>query len=506
MRVVTAEGMRSLDAAACSIFTDVELMRRAGRAIATVARGYRPGGRVVGLAGYGNNGGDAFAALAELDDSYERIAIAFDPGDRSSDARRDAQRRALASGVRLLTVGIDEYASILSGPALFLDGLLGVGARPGMSDAVRSLTRALNEQQECTVLAIDAPTGLDATTGIAEEDAIVAQVTVTLGSLKLGLLLEHARRHVGALWFDDIGIENVPTISEYGALDDRTLVNALPRRDIGIDKRTAGTPLIVAGSERFPGAAVLCARAAARAGAGYVTVAAPRSAAASLRAHLVEEVVAPFDDDPQRGAEELLELAQRHGSIAVGPGLELSDTLGATVRGLLLDSRLPAVIDAGGLFHFSKHLSLLRGKQVVLTPHAGEFAHLSGGAPPAPTQRLERLRDFTLRHGITTLLKGATTLVDDGARTHLNTTGTPALATAGTGDVLTGMIATLLAQGKAPFDAAALAAYWHGRAGQLAARRRSIGVVAGDVIDALAEALPQTSDAPSMPMRIFPNS
>jgi NAD(P)H-hydrate epimerase len=148
-------------------------------------------------------------------------------------------------------------------------------------------------------------------------------------------------------------------------------------------------------------------------------------------------------------------------------------------------------VDASGLFHLSKRLDSLRGKPCVVTPHAGEFARLSGLGTIAPGTRVERIREFVDRTGITTLLKGSDTLIYDGTTIHINPTGTSALATAGTGDVLTGIIATLLSQGLSPVDAARAGAYWHGLAGQYAAQQRRVGVVAGDVIEALGAALPR---------------
>ncbi|MGC2633246.1 MAG: NAD(P)H-hydrate dehydratase, partial [Candidatus Cybelea sp.] len=236
----------------------------------------------------------------------------------------------------------------------------------------------------------------------------------------------------------------------------------------------------------------LCARGAARAGAGYVTVATPSSAAGLLRAHLVEQVVVALSDDaqPDAVAQELLEISKRNGAIAIGPGLGLDDRTGEIFRLFLEANRLPVVIDASGLFHLSKHLDLLAGKPCVVTPHAGEFARLSGRGTVAPGTRVERIREFVDRTGITTLLKGSDTLIYDGTTVHINPTGTNALATAGTGDVLSGIIATLLAQGLSPVDAARTGAYWHGLAGQRAAEKRRIGVIASDVADALGEALP----------------
>ena len=345
------------------------------------------------------------------------------------------------------------------------------------------------------MLAIDIPSGVDALTGAVPGDAVRATATITLAAMKPGLLFEPARSYAGELWIADIGIGDATLRAHaktFDALDDAAFLDLLPRRARDADKRSAGAPLIIAGSAQFPGAAVLCTRAAARAGAGYVTVATARDAAPVLRAHLTEQVVVTFDTG---GADtvstDLLDMATRNGSVGVGPGLGLDEWTGVMLRAFVERCTLPMVIDASALFHFAKHLELLRGKACVLTPHEGEFARLSGLGTIAPGTRVERLREFTARTGIVTLLKGPATLIDDGTIVHINPTGSSALATAGTGDVLTGIIATLLAQGLAPVDAARVGAYWHGLAGQRAAEKRPIGVIAGDVADALGEALPR---------------
>jgi hydroxyethylthiazole kinase-like uncharacterized protein yjeF len=307
--------------------------------------------------------------------------------------------------------------------------------------------------------------------------------------------LEPARENVGELWCAEIGIDDASLAAQprtFAMLDNAEFMKLLPRRAADTEKRAAGAPLIVAGSAQFPGAAILCARGAARAGAGYVTVATPSSAAGALRAHLIEQVVVALSDDaqPDAVAQELLEISKRNGGVAIGPGLGLDDRTGDIFRLFLEANRLPVVVDASGLFHLSKHLDLLARKPCVVTPHAGEFARLSGRGTIAPGTRVERIREFVDRTGITTLLKGSDTLIYDGTTVHINPTGTNALATAGTGDVLSGIIATLLAQGLSPVDAARAGAYWHGLAGQRATEKRRIGVVASDVADALGEALP----------------
>jgi NAD(P)H-hydrate epimerase len=262
-----------------------------------------------------------------------------------------------------------------------------------------------------------------------------------------------------------------------------------PQRGSDSEKRRSGAPLVIAGSEQFTGAAILCALGAARAGAGYVTIATPLAAASAIRAHLVEQVVVSFDErDPAAAIRTILDLTNHNGSIAIGPGLALDEGTGAIVRGVIAATSLPLVIDASAFFHLTKHLDLLAGKTAILTPHEGEFARLSGHGTVVPHDRLARVRAFVAEHGVTTLLKGRTTLIADRDAVHLNPTGTPALATAGTGDVLSGIIATLLSQGLSPVDAGRAGAYWHGLAGQRAARKRPVGVIAGDVADALGRA------------------
>jgi NAD(P)H-hydrate epimerase len=234
-----------------------------------------------------------------------------------------------------------------------------------------------------------------------------------------------------------------------------------------------------------------------------VTVAAPECAAAALRAHLVEQVVVTYDErDPDGAVRTILALTNRCTSIGIGPGLGLSDAFSTIVNGVIGGTELPVVADAGALYHLSKRLSAYREKRLVLTPHAGEFARISGKGTIAAGDRLSRLRAFVQEHGITTLLKGRTTLIAGRDAIHLNPTGTNALATAGTGDVLTGAIATLLAQGLDPVDAARAGAYWHGHAGQLALAGRRLGVIAGDVAEALGPASEAAPEDPSL-LRIF---
>ena len=506
--VLTPGAMRTADAQAIGRLGEDALMHNAGRCIAQRLRAMAgPETPIVAFAGPGNNGGDAFAALAELAPAYE-CTVAADLAAPRSAARAAAEARAATAGVRVrpLPRG-DREARELLNDAIGVDGLFGTGARLPLPDSYRHLARALDARAG-PVLAIDVPSGVDGLTGAVGNDVVRANVTVTLAAAKPGLLLEPAREYVGELWCGRIGIDDATLAAqprEFAALDDETFLQLLPRRASDTEKRSAGAPLIIAGSAQFPGAAVLCAYGAARAGAGYVTIATPSSAANALRAHLVEQVVVELSDEatPQAVVEELVEISKRNGAVAIGPGLGLDDRTGDIFARFLEANELPIVVDASGLFHLSKRLELLRGKRCVVTPHAGEFARLSGGGTVAPGTRVQRIREFVDRTGLTTLLKGSDTLIYDGnGPVHINPTGTNALATAGTGDVLTGIIATLLAQGLAPVDAARAGAYWHGLAGRRAEANRHVGVIAGDIPEVLGAAIPAAPDPDAMLVRL----
>ena len=504
MRAVTAAQMRAIDAAAVARAGEVALMRAAGAAIARlIDRCARGDGPLVAIAGSGNNGGDAYAALAAYGGPRRKIVYG-DANAAGSAARRDARSRALVAGAEERAFPPDPAE--LRGAALVLDGILGANARLPLDARSAELVRAI-AGSGAPVLALDLPTGIDPTSGAAGDDVVHATATIALGRPKLGCFFGAARDATGALWCAPIGMRDDDALGvddpRTEVLDPAAFAALLPLRPRDADKRIAGAPLIVAGSTQFPGAAVLAAWGAARAGAGYVTVAAPEGAAAALRAHLVEQVVVTYDErDPERAARTILDLTARCTSIAIGPGLGLSDAFGTIVNTVIGESTLPVVADASALYHLAKRLPEYRDKPLVLTPHAGEFARISGSGTIAPGDHLRRLRSFVDEHGIVTLLKGATTLVGTRDATHVNPTGTSALATAGTGDVLTGAIATLLAQGLAPVDAARAGAYWHGRAGQIALARHHRGVVARDVADALGEATLLAPQAAEL-IRIF---
>ncbi|MBC5816423.1 MAG: NAD(P)H-hydrate epimerase, partial [Candidatus Eremiobacteraeota bacterium] len=285
--VLTPQQMRDADAQAVRMVGAVQLMRNAGRRIAEVLSEALDAQSVVAFAGPGNNGGDAFAAFADLRELLGDVACTIYARDDAapSDARRDAEERARAAGIirRPFPDSLEAAKAALEGASTVVDALFGTGARLPVAEPYASAIRAMNECGK-PILAVDIPTGIDGLTGTVDKSAVRATATLTLGALKPGLLLDPARDHIGTLYLGSIGIPESVLMTqppEYAALDERSFAALLPVRPPDGDKRSSGAPFIIAGSRQFPGAAVLCAKAAARAGAGYVTVATPANAAAT---------------------------------------------------------------------------------------------------------------------------------------------------------------------------------------------------------------------------------
>jgi ADP-dependent NAD(P)H-hydrate dehydratase / NAD(P)H-hydrate epimerase len=431
----TADEMRSAEQG-----HDVEaMMERAGRAVAdAVLRRYPEACRIAGVCGKGANGGDG------------RIAL-----------------RVLAEAGRETSEDVD-------GADLVIDALFGTGFHGApREDAARRIEQI--NRAGVPVVAVDIPSGVDASTGEIAGAAVEAQVTVTMHARKVGLVVAPGRFRAGAVDVADIGIEHAET--RHRLVTD-AILRLVPRKREQDTKYTAGAVLLVGGSPGMTGAVCLAAEAAFRADAGYVAVATHPAALRVVETRLLEAVKAPL--------QRVDELAQRASALAVGPGLGRGDQERALVRRLLAEVRLPAVVDADALFQLEP------GEwpaQRVLTPHSGELARLlAEDARWVDAHRLEAVQRAADTFRCVVLLKGADTLVaapGDGAL--VTDAGTPSLATAGTGDVLTGIVAAFLAKGMDARVAAAAAAFAHGRAAELAPQKA--GLVASDLIAALPDVL-----------------
>jgi NAD(P)H-hydrate epimerase len=466
----------------------LELMERAGSAVAEAAvRAWPEARRIAVWCGAGSNGGDGLVVARELRVAgREAFVRLLAPEEKLKGDAAEELRRAKEADV----VFVDDPA-----PAdLFVDALFGTGfAGKPRADAARHIAE-LNES-DAPVLAVDVPSGVDASTGEVAGPAVEAARTVTFHGPKVGLAVAPGRFHAGKVEVADIGLDAAET--RHRRADER-LLSHVPRRGPADNKYTAGTVLVVGGSRGLTGAPSLTAEAALRAGAGYVTACVPASLNLVFEQRLVEVVTHPCPDEEGTmtpgAADAVLEAAERAGAVALGPGLGRTEGTRGLV-GFLLD-RLdkPVVLDADGLWAAVGHLDWVfaRDAPTVLTPHAGELGRLLGRDSAWVTaRRLKAAQAGADDVGAVVLLKGADTLVAAPGRGVLVCDlGNPGLATAGTGDVLTGVVAAFLAKGMDARRAAAAAAAASGVASGIAAERHGrAGLIARDVIEALSLAL-----------------
>jgi hydroxyethylthiazole kinase-like uncharacterized protein yjeF len=448
---------------------DGALMQRAAFGLATVAAGMLHGvygKRVVLLVGVGDNGGDALYAGALLAGRGAVVHAVLADTERAHAGGLAALRD---TGGRVLAAGDAEPA--LRSADLVLDGLLGIGGRGGLRGSFAELAAAAAaavRETGAPILAVDLPSGIEADTGEVLGPAVRADVTVTFGTHKPGLFVDPAAGYAGVVELVDIGLEfpdtAVPVLEN---LQERDVRELLPEPSRTSHKYSRGVVGLDVGSARYPGAAMLAAGAALRSGVGAVRYAGP------------VDVVSSYP-----------EVIRGEGKVqawVVGSGLGQDEEAHARLARVLA-SDVPAVVDADGL-RLLPQKALERSAPTVLTPHSGEAAHLLGvSAEEIEAGRLAAVRRLAESYGATVLLKGSLSLIcaPETATVRVNTHAGPALATAGSGDLLAGLIGGLLAGGLAPPDAAAAGAYVHGAAGLLAAR--SGPVAAGDLLAVLPAA------------------
>ncbi len=424
-----------------------ELMERAGTAVAREAMLAFPAARSFAcVCGGGSNGGDGRVAARIL---------------------REAGHMA-------------DETNDLDGYDVVVDALFGTGFSGEPRPDAAALIARMNASA-APVVAVDVPSGIDASTGEIAGDAVGADLTVTFHAPKVGLAIAPGRFHAGRVVVADIGLERAPTAVRRATL---ALLATIPRRSARDTKYSSGSVLVVGGQPGMTGAACLTALAALRADAGYVTLAVPEDSLAAAEVLALEPVKIPWKDDD--AVETIAAAAKRASALALGPGLGRSPQRRMLVRALLERVDLPAVVDADALFELEP---VEREAPTVLTPHAGELGRLIGEeAASVGEHRLAAARDAAARFQAVVLLKGADTIVasPDGKAVVCDL-GPPSLATAGTGDVLTGIVGAFLAKRVEPAAAAAAAAVAHARAA--AAAPHQSGLVASDLLQHLPGAL-----------------
>ena len=483
------------------------LMETAGRAVCDVAESwYSPvtGSDVVVLCGAGNNGGDGLVVARVLHSRGARVRVVTAGAPATPDAKANLAALAAVVDENLSIHEATDARPLANVRAdLVIDALLGTGQAPAGSGAdawLREPVRALcawTNRQQAPVLSIDLPTGLDADTGLADRDAVRAEGTVALAALKPGLLLGQGPQLAGEIVVAEIGIPR--RYLEEGAVafraTDEWVSARLPPRPAGAHKYTVGRVLAVVGSRAFTGAAALSTGAAYRAGAGAVVCCTARSAQAVVDGLRPEVMVSPqFETDEGTlgiaAYDEIVERLRAADAVLIGCGLGKPHETHRLVRALLRRVSVPTVLDADGINAFEGHADKLAeaGVPLVLTPHDGELARIIG--EPVGGNRLTIVKELALRWNAVVLLKGMPSVVGapDG-RVFVGPGPTPALATAGTGDVLAGTIVGLLARGMEPAEAAVSALHIGTAAAERFASAHGPGMVAGDLLDEMPSAL-----------------
>jgi ADP-dependent NAD(P)H-hydrate dehydratase / NAD(P)H-hydrate epimerase len=502
MKFVTAEGMRKGEGRAIlrNPSLDRTMMDRAGKGLAYVIRILAkhldsPDPVVRLLAGPGNNGGDIFAAALFLEDMglLPEVWLAC-PVEQIKGSAKYFFDQMVDEEIPYHEVIEDRDwdvsdAEVLP-PPILVDGLLGTGAKGEPRGAIRRAVDYLRARRgESLIVSVDMPTGMDANTGEVAASSVQADFTVTMELPKAGMALPAAMEHLGSLWRVPVGLPASHAEAIPDARPDLQWISAedvrrvLPRRARASHKGTYGTALVLGGAGPYPGAIVLAADGAVRSGAGLVRVAASAPALVAVAAHVPEVIAGPelSADFPLEGFDAIL----------LGPGLGRDPEARRLVARLLHEASCPLVLDADAIAVLAGKPEAIRAcsRPVVLTPHPGELAMLLGVEVAVIQQdRLAAVREAAERTGAIVVLKGAGTLVAKvGSPAWINLNGNPGMACGGSGDVLAGLLAGLLAQGIDPHGAACAAVWLHGMAGDLAALRKTqMGMKAGD----LAQCLP----------------
>jgi NAD(P)H-hydrate epimerase len=509
MKLVTSHQMRALEAAAVAAGTPLDaLMEAAGLAVAQevwLTLGVVAGRRVLVLVGPGNNGGDGLVAARHLAD-WEADVVVYMLAPRADDDANLAKVREM--GVPVFVSAEDaehkRLQTALDGAEIVVDALLGIGKSRPIESALAEILRRLQTASERTarpkVIAVDLPTGVEADSGGADPLAVQADMTVTFGLAKVGLYTLPGSEYAGSVQVVDIGLpkdaeRDVPVES----LSTAWVRERLPARPKSGNKGTFGRVLVVGGSENYVGAPRLAAEACYRAGAGLVTIAAPPRLQAMIAAALPEATWLPLGDAPAldlASAQQIKDGLTAFDALIIGPGLSQRDGLREAVVEILggVPKDFAAVVDADALNALSKTRGWQRqiAASCILTPHPGEMARLLGTTvEEVQRDRLNVAMKAAAEWGHVVVLKGAHTIIaaPDG-RAAISPYANPLLATAGTGDVLAGVIAGLAAQGMAPFEAAACGVYIHAFAAEeLSEELGERGMLASDLLPAIPRAI-----------------
>lgn len=514
IKIATANEMQEIDRVTIKKYgvPGIVLMERAGLAVASKINEIYSEKKVVVLCGSGNNGGDGFAIARILHNQGREVKLfsALNPRDLKGDAKMN-YNAAKNYGVKIAPINkfMTVSAKSFNRNSLIIDALLGTGLSRDVRPPVAGVINRINKLS-CPVISVDIPSGISTDTGQIMGCAVKARHTVTFGLSKRGHLLYPGADHSGELFVEDIGFHQKLLKSDrikVSLIRKQDAVHLLRTRPKYSHKGSYGHVLLLAGSKGKTGAALMASKACLRAGAGLVTVGIPETLVDALQSRVTEEMILPVADKGDgtlslKSADAILEFVSKKGNVlAIGPGLSVDDEISKLVRLLVLKSRVPLVIDADGLNAIAGNTSILKKSRapVILTPHTGEMARLlmqnvkrtaqdtAGKRQMIEEDRIETAVSFAKRTKTCLVLKGVPTVIagPDG-NAFVNSSGNPGMSTAGTGDVLTGMIASFLAQRLSPEDSSVLAVFMHGLIGDTVAEK--IGqqsLIASDIIKAI---------------------
>jgi NAD(P)H-hydrate epimerase len=507
LKIVTAEQMREIDRRTIQDIgiPSLVLMERAGESVAVVTDKLFQESPVVIVAGGGNNGGDGFVAARVLKGrGYEvRVLLLADEKALSHDCRvqyNAAKEMNIPVAVKNV-ISRDDL-----GDSVIIDALLGTGLNRPVEGIFHDAIKAINSSG-ASVLSVDIPSGISSDTGVIMGQAVRADYTVTFGLPKLGHVLHPGAEYTGKLFIEDIGFPLSLLESEElknNVIELGTVRQYIKKRQAVSHKGTYGHVFVIAGSEGKAGAAHLSARACLRAGAGAVTIGLPEMLFSHFQSRVFEEmtVLLPSNDIgtiSRRASDKALDFIHNHAdTVLIGPGLGANEDIAEFVKNIVSHSDKPLLIDADGLNNIAQWPDVLTKAKtgVVVTPHPGEMKRLLVSEHPDITireineRRVEIARDYAAKRGVACVLKGVPTVVSSPeGEVYLNTTGNPGMATAGSGDVLSGVIASFIAQGFGVRRSAVCGVFMHGLAGDKA--RDEVGeysLTAGDIVKCLPSA------------------
>jgi len=508
--IVTPRQMREIDSSAIKGLgiPSLVLMENAGVAVVDEIEKRIDSGRlkVTVMCGPGNNGGDGMVSARHLHDRGHEVVVylAVPRAQFKGDANvqlKSVTRMGIPVSVLSSDSSFERAEQRIKDSHITIDAVFGTGLDRKIEG---SFARCIQLVNTCPglVVSADIPSGLDGSSGLPLGVAVTADITVTFGFPKTGIMLYPGAEYAGEVVIAEIGIpmSALQDVEVYGEIiDQESVKKAFPDRWVDTHKGTYGHLLVCSGSTGKMGAGLLTARAAMRAGAGLVTLALPASASQSVDPAALEIMTAPLPETADGsisfgGLKAIEKLLEGKSAIAIGPGLSMDEETVAFVREVLTWEGFAAVVDADALNAIGTDLHILqvRGDHTVLTPHPGEMARLLGtGIMDVQADRIGSSLMCAEQSGCTVVLKGARTIVarPDGAF-FINTTGNPGMATGGTGDVLTGILGALLASGRSAITSALASVYLHGAAGDRAAEQiTEHSLIASDVIDNMGVSL-----------------